>query len=30
MLVVRPAGPADIDALLDLAFLSGKGFTSLP
>ena len=30
MLVVRPAGLADIDALLDLAFLSGKGFTSLP
>ena len=30
MLVVRPGGPADIDELLDLAFLSGRGFTSLP
>lgn len=30
MLVVRPAGEADIDALLDLAHLSGRGFTSLP
>ncbi|NIJ15925.1 arginine N-succinyltransferase [Sphingobium vermicomposti] len=30
MLVVRPAGPADIDALMELAFLSGRGFTSLP
>ena len=30
MLVVRPGGPADIDALLDLAYLSGRGFTSLP
>ena len=30
MLVVRPAGPADLDFLLDLAFLSGPGFTSLP
>lgn len=30
MLVVRPGGPGDVDALLDLAYLSGKGFTSLP
>lgn len=30
MLFVRPAGPADIGALLELAALSGKGFTSLP
>lgn len=30
MLVVRPAVPADYDALLDLAVLSGRGFTSLP
>ena len=30
MLVVRPAGPADIDALMELAYLSGRGFTSLP
>jgi arginine N-succinyltransferase len=30
MLVVRPAGPADLDALVELAFLSGRGFTSLP
>jgi arginine N-succinyltransferase len=30
MLVVRPAGEADIDALMGLAHLSGKGFTSLP
>ncbi len=30
MLVVRPAGPADYDALMDLAVLSGRGFTSLP
>ncbi|SFG52658.1 arginine succinyltransferase [Novosphingobium sp. CF614] len=30
MLVVRPAVPADIDALMELAFLSGRGFTSLP
>ncbi|MBS0254528.1 MAG: arginine N-succinyltransferase [Proteobacteria bacterium] len=30
MLVVRPGGPADIDALLELAYLSGRGFTSLP
>jgi len=30
MLVVRPAGPADLDYLLELAILSGPGFTSLP
>lgn len=30
MLVVRPAGPADLDFLLELAILSGPGFTSLP
>lgn len=30
MLVVRPAGPADLDALIDLAGLSGPGLTSLP
>lgn len=30
MLVVRPGGPGDTDALLELAYLSGKGFTSLP
>jgi len=30
MLFVRPAGPADIEALLELAYLSGRGFTSLP
>ncbi|MPT48532.1 MAG: arginine N-succinyltransferase [Sphingobium sp.] len=30
MLFVRPAGLADIDALMDLAYLSGRGFTSLP
>jgi arginine N-succinyltransferase len=30
MLVVRPAGEADIEALMDLAYLSGRGFTSLP
>ncbi|RYD92282.1 MAG: arginine N-succinyltransferase, partial [Sphingomonadales bacterium] len=29
-LVVRPAGPADLDALMELAILSGRGFTSLP
>lgn len=28
--VVRPAGPDDIDALMELAVLSGPGFTSLP
>ena len=30
MLVVRPAGPEDYDALAELAVLSGRGFTSLP
>ena len=30
MLVVRPAGPADFDALMEMAVLSGRGFTSLP
>lgn len=30
MLTVRPAGPADLDSLLELAILSGPGFTSLP
>ncbi|HEX8471774.1 MAG TPA: arginine N-succinyltransferase [Brevundimonas sp.] len=30
MLVVRPAGPGDLDFLLELAILSGPGFTSLP
>jgi len=30
MLVVRPAAPADLDHLLELAILSGPGFTSLP
>ena len=30
MLVVRPAGPADLDSLVELAILSGPGFTSLP
>lgn len=30
MLIVRPAGPADLDALMELAILSGRGFTSLP
>jgi arginine N-succinyltransferase len=30
MLVVRPAGPTDLDALMELAILSGRGFTSLP
>jgi arginine N-succinyltransferase len=30
MLLVRPAGPADLDSLLELAILSGPGFTSLP
>src|SRR5690606_24061801 len=29
-LVVRPAGPSDLDHLLELAHLSGPGFTSLP
>lgn len=30
MLVVRPAGPGDYDALMALAVASGPGFTSLP
>ncbi|RZJ01119.1 MAG: arginine N-succinyltransferase [Brevundimonas sp.] len=30
MLVVRPSGPSDLDFLLELAILSGPGFTSLP
>ena len=30
MLIIRPAGVRDIDALVDLARLSGPGFTSLP
>ncbi|MEG1451864.1 arginine N-succinyltransferase [Brevundimonas sp.] len=30
MLIVRPAGPDDLDHLLELAILSGPGFTSLP
>jgi arginine N-succinyltransferase len=30
MLVVRPAQPRDLDHLLELAILSGPGFTSLP
>jgi arginine N-succinyltransferase len=30
MLVVRPAGPDDYEALAELAVLSGRGFTSLP
>jgi arginine N-succinyltransferase len=30
MLVVRPAGPDDFDAMMELAILSGRGFTSLP
>jgi arginine N-succinyltransferase len=30
MLIVRPAGPADLDMLMELAVLSGRGFTSLP
>jgi arginine N-succinyltransferase len=30
MLVVRPAGPEDFDTLMELAVLSGRGFTSLP
>ncbi|SDC65124.1 arginine succinyltransferase [Sphingomonas sp. YR710] len=30
MLVVRPAGIRDLDALMELAILSGRGFTSLP
>ncbi|WP_369060170.1 arginine N-succinyltransferase [Caulobacter sp. 73W] len=30
MLVVRPAGPSDYEFLMELAVLSGRGFTSLP
>lgn len=30
MLFIRPAGPADIEAMMELAVLSGPGFTSLP
>jgi arginine N-succinyltransferase len=30
MLVVRPAGPGDLDDLYELAVRSGRGFTSLP
>jgi len=30
MLVVRPGGPSDLDTLMELAVLSGRGFTSLP
>ncbi len=30
MLVVRPAGPDDFEAMAELAVLSGRGFTSLP
>lgn len=30
MLVVRPAGPSDYESLMELAELSGRGFTSLP
>ncbi|HYG25453.1 MAG TPA: arginine N-succinyltransferase [Caulobacteraceae bacterium] len=30
MLVVRPAGVGDLDTLMELAILSGRGFTSLP
>ena len=30
MLVIRPAGPADLDVMMELAVLSGRGFTSLP
>ena len=30
MLVVRPAGPADFEDLMELAVRSGRGFTSLP
>jgi arginine N-succinyltransferase len=30
MLFVRPAGIGDLDALMELAILSGRGFTSLP
>ncbi len=30
MLIVRPGGPADMAACMELATLSGRGFTSLP
>ena len=30
MLAVRPAGPADLEVMMELAVLSGRGFTSLP
>jgi len=30
MQVVRPAGPGDLDSVMELAVLSGPGFTSLP
>lgn len=30
MLVVRPAGPSDLGSIMELAILSGRGFTSLP
>jgi len=30
MLIVRPAHSADLDSLMELAVLSGRGFTSLP
>lgn len=30
MLVIRPARPADLDVMMELAVLSGRGFTSLP
>jgi len=30
MLAVRQAGPGDLDSLMELAVLSGRGFTSLP
>jgi arginine N-succinyltransferase len=30
MLVARPASPSDLDVLMELAVLSGRGFTSLP
>lgn len=30
MLIVRPAGPTDLESLMELAVLSGRGFTSLP
>ncbi len=30
MLVIRPARSADLDVMMELAVLSGRGFTSLP